>query len=38
MSDEENINVTLNNKLPKSADNKEEICKVITLIKKELNN
>ena len=28
----------INNKLPKSADNKEEICKVITLIKKEFNN
>ena len=28
----------INNKLPDSANNKEEMCKVITLIKKELNN
>lgn len=28
----------INNKLPDSASNKEEMCKVITLIKKELNN
>ncbi len=28
----------INDKLPKSTSNKEEMCKVITLIKKELNN